>query len=160
MTQNRGKPFEKLIHDSFDKEDVFVLRLYDTMYMQAKNPCDFIVVVNKKPVFIECKSTHETSFNPHRKKSNTKSDSKNNQWECLLQASTYDLLAGYIIWFVNNDVTVFIRVQDFDKYLNEHDRKSISYKDAKEIGFEIKGTKKKVYYDYDMKEFIKYASEY
>lgn len=157
MTQNRGKPFEKLIYEAFTKEHVFILRLYDTMYMQAKNPCDFMVVINNKPLLLECKSTHNTSFNPN--KDNIKTSS-GYQWSCLLEASAYNILAGYILWFIDYDVTVFVRIQDFDRYLKTTKRKSINYQDAKKIGFEIKGKKKHIYYDYEMKEFIDYASFY
>ncbi len=157
MQQNRGKKFEQLIAESFKEKNVFLLRLYDTMYLAARNPCDFVAVINGKPVMLECKSTYDTAFSP---KVDFEDTSVGHQWKCLKEASEYNILAGYIIWFIDYDVTVFVRIQEFEEYLKKNKRKSINYKDALEIGFEIKARKKQIYFEYDMTEFIEYASNH
>lgn len=155
MSQNRGKEFEKQIQSALEKEDVYLLRLYDPMggYSNIANPCDYIVYKYPIMLLLECKSCHGTSL--------PRSNITETQWSSLLRANeVWGMKSGYIIWFIDKDKTVFVSAKSLATYyqLNET-KKSISFTDALSIGFEINGTKRRILFDYDMKEFIDYVSK-
>lgn len=155
MNKNRGKEFEKQIQDSLDKEGVYTLRLYDPMggYSNVANPCDFIVYKQPTLLLLECKSCYGASL--------PRSNITDNQWKSLLDADNLKgILAGYIIWFIDKDFTVFISAINLDAYYRLNpEKKSIPFTDALSIGYEIKGTKRRVLFDYEMKEFLNYVSQ-
>ena len=151
---NRGKQFEKQIQSALEKVDnIYVQRLYDTMngFKNIANPCDYIVYSYPNLCMLECKSCHGSSF--------SKMNISDYQYEMLLKACAIKgIIAGYMIWFIDKDITVFVRADEFEKYLDYTNRKSLAYDDALRIGFEIKGKKRTILYDYDMEDFIKYVN--
>jgi penicillin-binding protein-related factor A (putative recombinase) len=157
-TVNRGKKFEKKILEAFKRENVYILRLPDTMFEAVRNPCDYIVYAHRRLILLECKSCHGTSYAFRH----TNVDSSSGyQWQAMLDAIQHDgVVSGYMIWFDDKDVTVFLPMDKLEDYVVKNNRKSINYQDAQEIGFVIGGTKKQIFYDYDMKEFIKYVGQY
>lgn len=151
MTENRGKKFENVIKESFLKvPNVSIDRLHDqtTGFKGSQNICDFIVYKEPYEYYIECKSVHGASL-PFSNISDT-------QWNGLFQKSQIEgVFAGVICWFIDKDITLFIPIQVLQicKYRGW---KSIRY-DAK--GYhtsikDIKGKKKRVFFDYDMGEFF------
>lgn len=151
MTKNRGKDFESVIKKAFKKcVDIYILRLYDTMngYSSVANPCDFIAFKTPKLFLLECKSCHGASLPV-----NNISDF---QRTSLLNADKNydDMIAGYIIWFIDKDVTVFVRATDIEEHFKNN--KSLNYKKAQDIGYVFKGVKKKVFFDYNIGDFIKH----
>ena len=151
---NRGKQFEKQVQSALEKIDgIYVQRLYDTMngFKNIANPCDYLVYAYPNLCLLECKSCHGASF--------SKTNITDYQYEMLLKADKIKgIVAGYMIWFIDRDVTVFVTADILDKYLDYTNRKSLSYTDAINIGFEIKGRKRSILFDYDMKEFIDYVN--
>ena len=70
MSVNRGKQFEKVIRESFEKvPDMLVVRLHDQTsgYAGSKNPCDFIMYHKPCMYAIECKSVHGNTLSIHSK---------------------------------------------------------------------------------------------
>ena len=153
MSQNRGKQFENVIRKAFESvPNVSVDRLHDQTngFKGSQNICDFIVYKEPYEYYIECKSVHGASL-PFRNITDT-------QWEGLLEKSEIEgVYAGIICWFIDKDITLFIPIQT----LNDEKRagkKSVRY-DSLDIwvnyeAIEIKGKKKRVFFDYIMEDFF------
>lgn len=148
MAVNRGKQFEEQIRQSFLKvPDTSVYRLQDSMggYQGIANICDFIVYKYPYQHFIECKSHAGNTF-PFSCITST-------QLNGMLEMSKiYGVKAGIIIWFIDKDVTGYIPIQTIDTLIKSGD-KSIRY-DSPNLML-LKGTKKRILFDYDMSNFLR-----
>ena len=154
MSVNRGKDFEQKIKDAFLKiPEVSIDRLHDQMTgykVTSANICDFIVYKKPYEYYIECKSVHGNTL-PF-------SNISDRQWNGMLEKSKIQgVFAGVICWWCDKDVTKFIPIQmlEIAKTLGE---KSIRFdnSDIYEMwsAIPIVGTKKRVFYDYDMDSFF------
>lgn len=155
MAVNRGKQFEDVIREAFEKvPGVSIDRLHDqtTHYKGSSNICDFIVYREPYEYYFECKSVHGNTL-PFRNISAT-------QWNGLLEKSFIEgVTAGIICWWVDKDTTKFIPIQTLQKLLNSG---NVSYRydwDSYDV-VEIKGKKKRVFFDYDMEEFLNDSDRY
>ena len=149
MPVNRGKQFEDVIREAFEKvPNVSIDRLHDqtTGWKGSSNICDFIVYREPYEYYFECKSVHGNTL-PFRNISAT-------QWNGLLEKSFIEgVFAGIICWWVDRDRTLFIPIQTLQKLLNSG---NVSYRydwDSYDV-IEIKGKKKRVFFDYDMEKFL------
>ncbi len=156
MAENRGKQFEDKVKESFEKvKGVSVDRLHDqtTGYLGSSNICDFIVYKYPNIFYIECKSVHGNTFSIHSNDPKNKyGNLTNKQFEGLLEKSHIDgVYSGVLIWWVDKDVTKFFDIWYIHKLVNVG-IKSIKYDDL--WGKEVPGKKKRVFFDYDMKELL------
>lgn len=165
MAVNRGKDFEEQIRKSFNKvSEVSIDRLPDQMngYKGGNNVCDFIVYSYPFQYYIECKSVHGNTLSIYTNDEKHKyGNITNKQWEGLLEKSKlYGVVAGIICWWVDKDITLFMDIRAL-QVMRERGYKSVRYDDDKwtKLIFPINGTKKRVFYDYDMKEFFKTIEE-
>jgi len=174
---NRGKKFEEIIQKAFEVvPDTVVVRLHDqtTGYAGSKNSCDFLLY--HKPIFfaIECKSIHgntlSISSNPKPDKSGKLHGFYGNisdyQWEKLSEMSKIPgVIAGVICWWVDKDITLFIPIQILEAERLEgkksirfdYENQFLGYYPSDELEIEvieIKGKKKRVFFNYDMEEFL------
>ena len=152
MGINRGKAFERVIRDSFEKmHDVSVDRLHDQTSgykSTSANPCDFIVYKKPHIYYLECKAIHGNTlnFNAHISKY---------QWDTLLRKSEIDgVVAGVICWWVDHDRTIFIPIEDL-QLMRTVGFKSVRYDaiddcDGDTGMIEISGKKKRVFFEYNM----------
>jgi len=161
MAVNRGKDFEECIKKAFLKvSDVSVDRLPDQMngYKGGNNICDFIVYSYPYQYYIECKSIHGNTLSIYSNDEKRRyGNISNKQWEGLLEKSKiYGVVAGIICWWVDKDITLFIDIRALEA-MRCIGYKSFRYDDDKwtKLIFSLKGIKKRVFYDYDMKEFLK-----
>ena len=151
MTVNRGKQFEDVIKKAFLKvPDVSIDRLHDQTngFVGSSNICDFIVYKEPYEYYIECKTVHGASL-PFRNISD-------NQWNGMLEKSKIQgVYAGVICWWVDKDVTLFIPIDRLDLHRYQGN-KSIRYDDYLWMDdvIQIKGKKKRVFFDYDMTTFF------
>lgn len=150
MAVNRGKSFELVIRDSFvNTPDTSFIRLHDRTdgFAGSSNPCDCIVYHYPYMLAIECKSIHGNTL-PF-------TNITDNQWKSLRKFSkTFGLYAGIICWWIDKDVTAFLPIQELWD-LRDKGAKSIRYDAIKDIkGIEIKGKKKRIFFEYDMEEFF------
>jgi len=152
MVENRGKRFEKVIQAAFEKvPGVSIDRLHDqtTGYIGSSNICDFIVYKEPYEYYIECKSVHGNIL-PFSNITDT-------QWNGLLEKSKIEgVFAGVICWWTQRDVTKFIPIQMLQR-MRDKTAKSIRYDILACSGYytiEIKGKKKRVFFEYDMEEFL------
>lgn len=150
MATNRGKQFEEQIREAFEKmPNTSVTRLIDPQngYAGVRNICDYIVYNFPIQYFIECKSCYGNTL-PF-------SNITKNQWDGLLEKSDIEgVVAGYMIWFIDHDRTIFVpaKIMAMCKGMGE---KSYNIKHPWFSGIEIEGTKKRVLFDYDMTNFLK-----
>lgn len=157
MAQNRGKQFEEVVKDCFNQcTDTYALRLYDPQggYVAVANPCDFIFYHRPKMYMVECKTIHGNTlpiYSPDPKK--PYGNISRTQWEGLLEASKYGVVAGVMCWWVDNDVTRFLPIQSLVAY-RAAGSKSVRYDYDLDNSLIIKGEKKRVFFNYDFTEFL------
>jgi uncharacterized protein YktA (UPF0223 family) len=170
MSQNRGKQFEDKIREDFEKvKGVSIDRLHDQMngYIGSSNCCDFIVYRRPKILYLECKSVHGNRLSIS---SIPKPDKygvlrgfhgaiTDEQWRGLLEKSQIPgATAGVICWWIEKDVTLFLPIQTLSG-MYEMGFKSVKYDCLDEFDghiniVKIKGEKKRIFFDYDMEEFL------
>jgi hypothetical protein len=183
MAVNRGKKFEDVIEKAFEKvPNTSVVRLHDqtTGYLGSTNHCDFIVYNKPFEYHIECKSVHGNTLSIHsipKQDRNGKlrgfyGNITDKQWEGLLEKSKIPgVIAGVICWWIDKDITKFIPIETLQE-LKSLGYKSVrydtgipdylNYADSRYCMIEIKGNKKRVFFEYDMQVFVEEvnSSEY
>lgn len=165
MAVNRGKKFEDVIRESFEKvPGVSIDRLHDqtTKFKgTSANICDFIVYREPYEYYFECKSVHGNTLSIHSNDPKHKyGNISNAQWEGLLEKSQIEgVTAGIICWWIDKDVTKFIPIQML-QWFRDTGYKSVSYlalnsqPEVVQSIIEITGKKKRVFFDYDMEKFL------
>lgn len=155
MAVNRGKQFEEVIRKSFEKvPDTTVIRLPDPTsgYLGIRNISDFIVYHYPYQYFIECKTVHGNTL-PF-------CNISKNQWEGMLEVSkTKGVIAGVLCWWVDKDVTKFIPIMTLELMKKACGAKSVKCVPLSMPNTEIKGQKKRIFFDYDMTRFFKEAEK-
>lgn len=155
MAVNRGKKFEQVIRESFERvPGVSIDRLNDNTagFKGIAGICDFIVYREPYEYYFECKSVNRGTF-PFSNITDT-------QWNGLLQKSQIEgVFAGIIVWFIKDEVTCFIPIQLLVELKNGgHKSINVKYVDnfVYELGgaFKLVGKKKRIFYEYDMIEFF------
>lgn len=165
---NRGKDFEGQVYDGFSKiEGVSIDRLPDPMagYAGVKNICDFIVYKQPTLYYIECKSCYGNTFSIHSNDPKRKyGNITNNQWEGLLEKSKIPgVQAGILLWFIDHDETYWLDIRLLQRY-KDAGHKSVSYycdwvdstKETDAQWDRLVGKKRRVLFDYDFAEFLKW----
>ena len=155
---NRGKDFEGVFSECVKRVDsVQITRLYDPQggYAGVAHHCDFIIYLYPKEYHIECKSHKGASMpiysNDPKKKYGCIS---NKQWEGLLERSHIPgVVCGVVLWLIDKDLTVFIPIQTLERLRNEG-KKSFGIKHIDETCVILRGTKKRVFFDYNMQDFF------
>lgn len=158
MAVNRGKQFEDVVRKAFEKvPGVSIDRLHDQTngFKGSQNICDFIVYREPYEYYFECKSVHGNIL-PFRNITDT-------QWDGLLEKSKIEgVTAGIICWWIDKDVTRFIPIEVLQK-MREDGKKSIHYSwdhyfwgdyAVNYVMYQLKGKKKRVFFDYDMEDFL------
>lgn len=150
---NRGKQFEKVIQQAFEKiPNISIDRLPDQQsgYVGSRNICDFIIYKYPHQYYIECKTTHGNTFPLSRL----------TQYSALIKKHCVKgVCAGVIIWWVDKDITKFIPI-NYVEYLKVINKKSIRFDDNNMRIIPIQGKKKRVFFEYNIKQFIKDTEEY
>lgn len=172
MSENRGKKFERVIREAFEKvPGVSIDRLHDQTngFKGSQNICDFIVYREPYEYYFECKSVQGRTLSIHSipgtkdgKAQGFYGNITDRQWNGLLEKSKIPgVFAGIICWWVDKDITRFIPIQTLYRMYHEG-VKSVNcywdiYTDVHLNPYplqEIKGKKKRVFFDYDMEEFL------
>ena len=163
MAENRGKQFEVQIKRGFESvQDCSIDRLHDQTngFAGSSNICDYIVYKRPTEFYIECKSCHGNTLSIYSNDSKKKYGAiSNKQWEGLLEKSQIKgVVAGYIVWFIDHDITVFVKSEAM-KRLRDSGSKSLHIKDICEKldideWCKIEGKKKRVLFDYDLSPFL------
>ncbi|EGS9997863.1 hypothetical protein I9Y31_000037 [Clostridium perfringens] len=158
MAKNEGKKFEEDFKKSIP-DKYFVYRFKDgtanfngskneNVRFQAHNICDFEVFAEDKLFLFELKSYNGASI--------PLSGIRKNQIEGMIKASEYENVEPYFLLNFRPLESVYaIEVQKLNEFIKKAERKSIPVKWCIENGMEIKGTKKKVRFVYDLEEFFR-----
>ena len=159
MAENLGKKFEDRVREQLARVDgVSIDRLHDQTNKfkgTSANICDFIVYREPYEYYIECKSVHGNTLSIHSNDPKHKyGNISNTQWEGLLEKSQIEgVTAGIICWWIDKDVTKFIPIQLLEMIRSEGFR-SIRFDIETKATIDIQGKKKRVFFDYDMEEFL------
>lgn len=148
---NKGKKFEDVIKESFLKcPNVSIDRLRDApkKMKNVDNPSDFIVYKYPYEIYVECKS-HKGNTLPF-------SCIREEQIRGMQEKSMINgVKAGVILWFIDHDLTVWIPIREI-RFLINAGKKSINIKELDQIShIVIQGKKKRIYFDYDMEDFLR-----
>jgi len=155
--KNRGKDFENEIRKSLEECKVLWLRLKDDTSRKkgVSNPCDFIAYDYPLMFMLECKSCYGNTL-PF-------SNIRPNQWHSLYEASQLEgVIAGYVIWFIDHDLTIFVEARDLMVY-RIVGRKSINIKDVlsnKLPHVVVYGEKKQILFTYKIIRLFDYIKNY
>lgn len=166
MGVNRGKKFEGIIQEAFEKvPNVSVTRLHDQTngYLGSKNPCDFLIYHKPYLYAVECKSVHGNTFPIYSRDVKKKYGNVTNfQWETLLEMSTVKgVRAGLLIWFIDHDETVWLDINLLDRWRKAGNKSIHSYPEWIEYvetphdWTYITGKKKRVFFEYNIPQFLK-----
>jgi len=154
MAINRGKEFESRFRKAFEKDprNISIDRFPDPAmgFAGIRNICDFVVYRKPSQFYFECKAFHGNTLN-------FKTGITENQWEGLLEKSTtYGVIAGIVIWFVDYDITTFIRIETLNQFRIDG-KKSINIKDIEANNLRhtiVPGKKLIKFFEYDAQEFL------
>lgn len=163
---NRGKDFEELFRKQMVTAGFDVNRVADNTagYMGGRNICDFITYVYPNIYYMEMK-TVKGSVLPF-------SNITQNQWAGLQEKEKIEGAgAGIIVWFIEHDKTFFVSADCMQRIKNEGMFKSLHIRDLRlkseefdkgryHTCFEITGTKKRVFFEYNMEEFKQNLERY
>lgn len=160
---NRGKQFEEVIEKAFyTVPNTTITRLHDqtTGYKGSSNICDYIVYKYPHQYFVECKSCYGNTLSIHSNDPKKRYGAiSNTQWEGLLEVSqTKGVVAGVIVWFIDHDDTLFIPISTLVEMRNSGCKSvNINKLPADLDWLRFKAKKKRVFFEYDMKELFFYG---
>lgn len=104
----------------------------------------------KKPniLYLECKAIKGNTLN-------FKSHIRENQWNGLTQKLYIDgAKAGIICWFIDLDETYYIPIYNLNWMLKVEHKLSFNAKTDFDRAYLIEGKKRRVFFDYNLKEFM------
>ena len=183
MSKNEGKKFEEQWKKSCEKYNTYLLRLIDSNKFGSTTSSktrftpenEFDCQIHCFPFVwsLELKSSNgrSLSFNgstPAKKEKGKSFDIKPQQVNGLLRASRSDgNIAGLLLNYreeVKSKISysnelIFIEINEFVKFAENCDKKSISRLEAREIGITIPHKKNRTTYTYDIESFINLTSE-
>lgn len=145
MKLSLAKNFEHNVKAQLsDVKDVYVLRLYDTMFAARgiRNPADFIAYKKPNMILLECKTTSGASL-PFKNISD-------GQWEDIYNATqkAKGIRGIILVWFYDKDTTLAIDIRKLVELKNNGD-KSIRYGATGDGIIKVEGEKSRLYFKYD-----------
>ena len=162
---NRGKDFELSFRKQMESANFDVNRVADNTagYMGGRNICDFITYLYPNIFYFELKST----------KGNTLpfSNITDNQYQGLIEKEQVEGAgAGVIVWYVEKDKTFFVSANCLfniraegakSLHIEELTKRARMFDECSYFKcLEIKGKKKRVFFDYNMEQFKKDLERY
>lgn len=160
-----GKLFEEQWKRSIP-EDVYYLRLKDNPSSFGKdssfvrftlnNPFDCLVFYNGFLFPLELKSTSSKSISIQTKKEEKGKMIKINQIEGLSKSNKYkNIFSGFLFDFRESEKTFWMGINDFLRFQEENNKKSINEKDIiKYNAIDVEKEKKKTRYVFSVKKLI------
>ena len=152
---NSGKRFEQNFKKSIPK-DIFFYRFRDgssswggndKVRFQQTNICDCMMFDGEYLFLLELKSTKGKSL-PY-------SNIKEHQIDDLLWASEFaNVICGLVIEFADINECYFIEINEFEKYKDESNRKSLPIDFCRNKGIKIGVEKLKINSKFDIKQFL------
>ena len=126
---NRGKQFEERFKQDWERTipDSSVDRIYDQMSgnKTISNISDFVGYKYPNIFYLECKSTHENTFNFH----------KLTQYDKLVtKIGITGVRVGVIIWFIEHDRVIYVPIKTI-KQMKKDGLKSVNIRTIDESGY-------------------------
>lgn len=154
--KNPGKVFEEDIKKSVPKE-YWIYRFKDgtanfsgskneNVRFQAHNICDFMIMTKENLILLELKS-HKGSSIPF-------SCIRKNQIEEMTKIEHSKIKSYFLLNFRDSEKTYAILAIDLKNYMENSNRKSVPISWCEEHGVEIVAIKKKIRYEYLIKDFL------
>lgn len=150
---NRGKDFEAQIRDALIRvPHTTVDRLPDQMtgYKGSTNICDFIAYHYPHQYYLECKCCYGNTLHF--------SNITETQWSGLLDRAEFpSVVAGYFIWFIDHDITLFVSAKTMKRLRDAGDKSFNINTTLKKLNgdyYIVPGTKKRVLFEYDLRGFL------
>ena len=158
---NYGKIFEKEFKDSAQKQGIWILRINDT-YVPAKaisedsfipqQPCDYIMHLDGTLWLLELKSTEKKYMTIER--DGNRGMIKKHQYEQMFQKIGEHEKAMLVLQFEREN-TYGLMIEDFMRFLQENDKKSINKLDVVQYnGIIIEQKKLRTHYCYNVKKLL------
>jgi recombination protein U len=143
-------------------KDVFYYRLRDSSSswdngtrarFTPSNICDCFVFEGEKLLTLELKNTNAKSL-PY-------ANIRKHQIDDLLwSGSFYNVISGFVINYDSLDECYFIEINDFKRYFDENDRKSLPVDYCRSNALKIENKRIKTNKKYDIKKFLKEVKKY
>jgi len=159
MATKEGKKFEEDIKKSIP-DYVYCYRIKDPAQsfgrdsrftrFSLKNECDFFFY--KKPYLIaaELKSNQGTSIS-FAKTKEEKGEIKYDQIKFLSSAQRYGIICGFLLNYRKTNTTYWLDINNFNRFCENTEKKSINEKDLIEYGgIIVPSIKKRTRYIYDL----------
>ena len=158
---NYGKIFEKEFKESAQKQGIWIMRINDT-YVPAKaisedsfipqQPCDYVVHYDGTLWLLELKSTEKKYMTIER--DGNRGMIKKHQYEQMFQKIGEHERAMLVLQF-EREYTYGLMIQDFMRFLQENDKKSINKLDVVQYGgFIIEQKLLRKNYCYNVKKLL------
>ena len=158
---NYGKIFEKEFKESAQKQGIWCMRIADT-YVPAKaisedsfipqQPCDYVVHYDGTLWLLELKSTEKKYMTIER--DGNRGMIKKHQYEQMFQKIGEHEKAMLVLQF-EREYTYGLMIEDFMRFLQENDKKSINKLDVVQYnGIIIEQKKLRTHYCYNVKKLL------
>ena len=136
----KGKAFEKAFQNSCKRQGIKCQRLRDNQLSYTssektyKQPYDFETYLYPNLLCLELKATNLSSVTFEREDEENSKMLHQHQIKGLENASQYHgVFAGILIDFLTSGTTYYLPIQEFLKFYNDNDKKSIAEKDIKSL---------------------------
>ena len=140
MNQNYGRAFEREFKESAEKQNIWIMKIADT-YIPAKEaspsafipqqPCDFVAHYDGTLWLLELKSTEKKYITIER--DGNRGMIKKHQYEQMFQKIGEHEKAMLVLQF-EREYTYGLMIEDFMRFLQENDKKSINKLDVVQYG--------------------------
>lgn len=161
MNQNYGRAFEKEFKESAEKQNIWIMKIADT-YVPAKEanqsafiphqPCDFIAHYDGTLWLLELKSSQNRYITIERDGSNGMI--KQHQYQQMMKHTGENEKAMLVLQF-EREFTYGLMIEDFYRFLQENDKKSINKLDVVQYGgFNIEQKLARTHYYYNVKKLL------
>ena len=140
MNQNYGRAFEREFKESAEKQNIWIMKIADT-YIPAKEaspsafipqqPCDFVAHYDGTLWLLELKSTEKKYITIER--DGNRGMIKKHQYEQMFQKIGEHEKAMLVLQFEREN-TYGLMIEDFMRFLQENDKKSINKLDVVQYG--------------------------
>ena len=161
MNQNYGRAFEKEFKESAEKQHIFCMKIADT-YVPAKavsesafipkQPCDFVAHYDGTLWLLEWKSSEKKYMTIER--DGNRGMIKKHQYEQMFQKIGEHEKAMLVLQF-EREYTYGLMIEDFMRFLQENDKKSINKLDVIQYGgFNVEQKLLRKNYCYNVKKLL------
>ena len=161
---NYGRVFEREFKESAEKQNIWIMKIADT-YVPAKEaspsafipqqPCDFVVHFDGTLWLLELKSSQNRYITIQRDKNNTGMIKQHQYQQMYKHTCDCEHEKAMLVLQFEREYTYGLLIQDFYRFLQETDKKSINKLDAVQYGaFNVEQKLARTRYYYNVKKLL------